>query len=186
MNISGLLEFADSQLTKAVGHLTNELAGLQIGRASASLVENLEAEIYGARQPLRNIANISVPDPKTLFIEPWDKSNLTAVEKAVRDSRLGLNPNNDGMRIVLNIPPLTEERRKELAKLVGEFAENARISVRRVREDSRKKAKATNEAEEISEDEEKLFSKKLQEKVDTVNAEIEKLARQKEGEVMQI
>ena len=186
MSITELLESADSQLAKAVDHLTSELAGLQIGRASANLVENLEVEIYEARQPLRNIANISVPDPKTLFVEPWDKSNLTAIEKAIRDSRLGLNPNNDGMRIVLNIPPLTEERRKELAKLVGEFAENARISVRRAREDFRKKAKAASEAEEIGEDEEKLFGKKLQEKVDAVNAEIEKHAQRKEEEVMQV
>ncbi|MFH1545792.1 MAG: ribosome recycling factor [Patescibacteria group bacterium] len=186
MSISELLESADSQLAKTVEHFRNELAGLQIGRASASLVENLSVEIYGAQQPLRNVANISVPDPKTLFIEPWDKSNLAAIEKAIRDSRLGLNPNNDGVRIVLNIPPLTEERRRELAKLVGEFAENARISVRRIREDFRKKAKAASEAEEIGEDEEKLFGKKLQEKVDVVNAEIEKHAKQKEKEMMQV
>ena len=104
----------------------------------------------------------------------------------MRDSGLGLNPNNDGVRIILNIPPLTEERRRELTKKVGEFEENARISVRRVREDLRKKAKAGQEAEEVSEDEVKLFEKKLQEKVDAANAAIDKHAREKEEAMMQV
>jgi ribosome recycling factor len=186
MNFSELLTAADAQLKKSIEHLCTELASLQIGRASASLVEGLNIEVYGAQQPLRNVANISIPDPKTLFIEPWDKANLTAIEKAIRDSSLGLNPNNDGLRIALNIPPLTEERRLELTKLVGEFAENGKISVRRVREDARKKAKAAKENDEISEDEEKLFDKKLQEKVDVINAEIEKHAKQKEAEMLKI
>ncbi|MCF7846116.1 MAG: ribosome recycling factor [Candidatus Peribacteraceae bacterium] len=186
MSISELLALADEQLAKAVERLNSELAGLQIGRASASLVENLQVEIYGAPQPIRNIANISVPDPKTIFIEPWDKSNLAALEKGIRDSSLGLNPNNDGARIILNIPPLTEERRKELTKLVGEFAENAKISVRRVREDLRKKAKSAKAAEEIGEDEEKLFDKKLQEKVDASNDQVETAAEKKEGEMMKV
>ena len=167
MSISELLNLADEQLTKAVNHLLNELSGLQIGRASASLVEGLNVEVYGAQQPLRNVANISIPDPKTLFIEPWDKANLASIEKSIRDSSLGLNPNNDGVRIALNIPPLTEERRKDLVKLVGEFTENAKISVRRIREDLRKKAKSARETEEIREDEEKLFEKKLQEKAES-------------------
>ncbi len=186
MSISELLNLADEQLTKAVNHLLNELSGLQIGRASASLVEGLNVEVYGAQQPLRNVANISIPDPKTLFIEPWDKANLASIEKSIRDSSLGLNPNNDGVRIALNIPPLTEERRKDLVKLVGEFTENTKISVRRIREDLRKKAKSARETEEIREDEEKLFEKKLQEKVDTVNVDIEKHSKQKEEDMMQI
>ena len=103
MNISELLNQAEEHLQKAVEHLKSELSGLQIGRASANIVEGLQIEVYGAQQPLRNVANISIPDPKTLFIEPWDKTNLGAIEKSVRDSSLGLNPNNDGERIVLNI-----------------------------------------------------------------------------------
>jgi ribosome recycling factor len=186
MNISELLNQAEEHLQKAVEHLKSELSGLQIGRASANIVEGLQIEVYGAQQPLRNVANISIPDPKTLFIEPWDKTNLGAIEKSVRDSSLGLNPNNDGERIVLNIPPLTEERRVELTKLVGEFAENAKISVRRIREDQRKKAKQAKGAEEISEDEEKIFDKKLQEKIDEVNSKIEESAKQKEEEMMKV
>ncbi len=186
MNISELLAIADDQLAKALVHLTEELAGLQVGRASGNLVENIGIDVYGAQQPLKNVANISIPDPKTLFIEPWDKANLAAIEKSIRDSNLGLNPNNDGVRIALNIPSLTEERRKELVKLVGEFAENAKISVRRSREDLRKKAKTATAADEIGEDEEKLFDKKLQEKIDSVNTEIEKNAKQKEEEMMKV
>ena len=179
MNISELLNLADEQLAKSIERLATDLAGLQIGRASATLVENLSVEIYGAPQPIRNIANISIPDPKTIFIEPWDKSNLGALEKGLRDSNLNLNPNNDGARIILNIPPLTEERRKELTKLVGEFAENGKIAVRRIREDLRKKAKSAVGAEEISEDEEKVFDKKLQEKIDATNAEVESAAKKR-------
>ena len=186
MTISELLNLADEQLAKAVDRLATELSGLQIGRASATLVENLTVEIYGAPQPIRNIANISIPDPKTIFIEPWDKSNLAALEKGLRDSNLNLNPNNDGARIILNIPPLTEERRRELTKLVGEFAENARIAVRRIREDLRKKAKAAVTADEISEDEEKVFDKKLQEKIGATNSKIEEQAEKKEGEMMKV
>ena len=186
MTISELLNLADGELTKAAERLGSELAGLQIGRASATLVENINVEIYGAPQPIRNVANISIPDPKTIFIEPWDKSNLAALEKGLRDSQLGLNPNNDGARIILNVPPLTEERRKELTKLVGEFAENGKIAVRRIREDLRKKAKHAAEADEISEDEEKVFDKKLQEKVDAANAKIEEAAEKKTGEMLKV
>ena len=186
MSTSDLLHQADTQLQKIVEHLNGELSGLQIGRASAALVEGISVEVYGAKQPLRNVANISVPDPKTLFIEPWDKVNLAGIEKSIRDSSLGLNPNNDGVRIALNIPPLTEERRRDLTKLVGEFAENAKISVRRLREDLRKKAKHAKEAEEITEDEEKLFDKKLQEKIDEVNDKVEEQASTKEAEMMKV
>jgi ribosome recycling factor len=186
MTTTEFLSLADELLAKALEHFKSELAGLQIGRASAGLVESLHIEIYGAQQPLRNVANITVPDVKTLFIEPWDKSNLTTIEKAINESQLSLNPNNDGVRIVLNIPPLTEERRRELTKLVSQLAEDARISVRRAREDLRKKANAAKEAEELGEDEIKVFEKKLQEKVDVINQKIEEFCKQKEEDVMKV
>lgn len=186
MTTSELLNLADEILTKAITHFQNELAGLQVGRASAGLVENLQVDVYGAMQVLKNIANISVPEAKTLFIEPWDKANLANIEKAIQDSNLNLNPNNDGQRIILNIPPLTEERRSDLKKLVGQLAEEARISVRRAREDLRHKAKHAAEAEEITEDEEKVFEKRLQEKIDEVNKKIEEHAKQKEQDIMTV
>jgi len=186
MTISDLLHTANETFKKAINHLELELSGLQVGRANSGLVENLNIEVYGAMQPLKNVANISVPDAKTIFIDPWDKANLAAIEKAVRDSQLSLNPNNDGVRIILNIPPLTEERRIDLTKLVGEMAENTRITIRRTREDMRKKANAAKETEEISEDEQKVFEKKLQEKVVSINQKIEEIAERKRASIMTI
>ena len=186
MNTSELLNTATEQIGKTISHLQGELGGLQIGRASAGLVEGLQVEIYGSMQPLKNVASVNIPDAKTIFIEPWDKSNLTKIEKGIRESNLGLNPNNDGMRIILNIPPLTEERRKELVKLVGNLEENGKISVRRIREDSRNKAKQAEAAEEIGEDELAVFEKKLQEKVDEANQKIVEMAKQKEEEMMKV
>lgn len=186
MDISPLLRAADEAIEKIVQHLLNELGSLQIGRAHAGLVENIQVESYGSYQPLRNIASVMVPDPKTIFIEPWDKGNLRIIEKGIQESRLGLNPNNDGQRIFINIPPLTEERRKELTRIVGQFAEEAKISIRRSREDLRKKAKHSVENSELTEDDEKIFDKKLQEKVDTANSKIDEAAKKKEGEMLKI
>lgn len=186
MSTSDFLKSADEQLAKAIEHLESELASLQIGRASAALVEGVQVEVYGSQQPLKGVANISVPDAKTLFIEPWDKANLAAIEKAIADSQVGLNPNNDGARIVLNVPSLTEERRAELTKLVGQMAEVARISIRRTREDLRKKSKAARVAEEISEGEEKSFEKNLQEKIDQANKSIDSRTKQKEEDMMTV
>lgn len=179
-----MLTTATELLQKSLTHFHEELAGLQIGRASASLVESLPVEIFEVSQPLKNLASISVPDAKTLFIEPWDKANLPTIEKAINDSALGLNPNNDGQRIILNIPPLTEERRHDLTKLVGQAAENARIAVRRVREDFRNKAKHQKEADELAENELKMFESQLQTKVDEVNQQINEAAKQKEQDMM--
>jgi ribosome recycling factor len=187
MSISELLNQADEAFSKAFDHLKLELGGLQIGRASAALVEGVQVEVYGARQPLKNLAQVSVPDAKTLFIQPWDRASLQSIEKAIRESPLGLNPNNDGTRIILNIPPLTEERRRDLTKLVGQLAEEARIALRRSRQDVLGKAKrAAEEGGDFTEDDEKVFEKKLQEKVDDFNKKIEELAEYKEVEVMKV
>lgn len=186
MTTQDLLANADAAFTKAFAHLKTELAGLQIGRASAALVENLTVEAYGSHQPLKNIASVSVPDAKTLAIQPWDRSTLGAIEKAIRDSNLGLNPNNDGTRVILNIPPLTEERRKQLTKVVGTLSEEARITIRRERQDTLNHAKRLAKAEEITEDEEKVLEKKVQEKVDAVNRQIDEVSKTKEAEILKI
>ncbi len=187
MSISDLLRQADEAFTKTFDHLHTELAGLQIGRASAALIENLLVESYGDKQPLKNIAQISVPDAKTLAIQPWDRANLAGIEKAIQESPLSLNPNNDGTRILLNIPPLTEERRRDLSKLVGQISEEARISIRRARQDILSKAKrAAGEDSDFTEDDEKVLEKKIQEKVDEINKKIDEAAKQKESDVMKI
>jgi len=188
MTTSDLLRTLEAELAKAVEHFKHELSGLQIGRASAALVEDIQAEVYGAHQSVKNIASISVPEPKTLFIQPFDKTTLKNIEKAIQDSSLGLNPSNDGERIILNIPPMTEERRRSLAKLVGDMAENARITVRRVRQDAMNTAKrlAKEDESDVTEDQAKGFEKQAQEKVDATNKEVDEIAKKKEGDIMTV
>ena len=170
----------------AVQHLKQELSSLRIGRASASLVENITIDSYGQRTALLHIASIMIPDPKTIAIQPWDKSNLLAIEKAIQASNLGLNPNNDGNIIRLNIPAMTEERRKEMAKTVGQLAETARISVRNIREDIVKELKRQEDASTLTKDQVEDQRNELQEHVDKYNSTIKELAAAKEKEVMTI
>lgn len=186
MTIADLMREAESGFTKAIERLKQDLAGLQTGRASGALVEHLHVEAYGIRQPLKALANVSVPDGRTIAIQPWDRSTLSSIEKAIRDSELGLNPNNDGIRIILNIPMLTEERRRDLVKVVGQMAEEGRISVRRIRQDALNTAKRLVKESAATEDEETVFAKKIQEKVDATNKLIEELAKKKEEDVMKV
>ena len=119
----------------ALENLKHDLAGLRTGRASIALLDPIQVEVYGANMPINQVATVSVPEPRMISVQVWDKSNLSAVEKAIRNAGLGINPITDGQMIRLPIPDLTEERRKELAKLVGQYAEKARIAVRNVRRD---------------------------------------------------
>jgi len=180
------VQVAQTDLTKVVDHLKGEYSRLQIGRASAALVEGLMVEAYGSKQPLKAVASISVPDARTVQIQPWDKSQLSAIEKAVQQSDLNLNPVNDGAFIRLNLPPLTEERRKDLSKVVNRLAEESRISVRNVRQKAHDKIKELEKNKELTEDQVKSFQKKLQDKVDATNLEIEKISKGKENDVMTV
>ncbi len=175
-----------TQMQKAFDHLKNEYAALQIGRASAALVEDILVECYGAQSPLKQSANISCPDAKTVRVEPWDKSLIGDIEKALQESNIGINPQNMGEYILLPIPPMTEDRRRQLAKLVHELAENAHIAVRQARQDALKKVKAQKDNKEISEDEAKSQEKEIQEKVDEMNKQIDTTSKNKETEVMSV
>lgn len=177
---------ANQEFQKTLTHLKEEYARLQTGRATPALVENVKVEVYGAMQPLKGLASISVPDPKTLQIQPWDRGSLGAIEKAIQLANLGLNPVNDGRVIRLPMPPLTEERRRELTKVVHQMAEQAKISIRTARGGVHSTFKTMEEGKEISEDERRLSEKHLQEKVDAANKEVEELAKKKEAEVMTI
>lgn len=177
---------ADQEFQKAISHLKNEFARLQIGRASPALIEELKVEAYGGMQPLKGLASITVPDPKTLQVQPWDRSILSAVERAITAANLGLNPINDGRFIRIPMPPLTEERRKELVKIVHQMAENAKISIRTARSTIHSTFKTMEESKEISEDERRLAEKHLQEKVDHANREVEELAKRKEADIVTI
>ncbi len=171
---------------KAIDHLKQELAGLRTGRASAALVENISIDSYGAKMPLAHVASISTPDPKTIAIQPWDKANIGPIEKAIQASNIGLNPVNDGMLIRLSIPSMTEERRKEMVKVLGQITEQARIAVRNVREEIIKELKKQQEDNELTEDGLETSKKQLQEAVDKLNDQIKEIAAAKEKEIMTI
>lgn len=173
-------------ISKVLSHLHDEFGKLQIGRASTGLVETLTVEAYGAVQPIKAVASISVPDARSIQIQPWDKSMLPAIEKAVQNSDLNLNPINNGNSILLNIPPLTEERRRDLVKIVGRLAEEAKISVRNVRHDAMSTYKRLEHEGDMTEDDRTRAEKQLQERVDKANEEIVELAKQKEEAIMTI
>lgn len=177
---------AQQEFDAALNHLKGEFAKLQIGRASPALIEEVKVEAYGGMQPLKSLASVSVPDAKTLQVQAWDKNLLGAVERAIQAANLGLNPVNDGKFIRIPMPPLTEERRKELVKVVHQMAETAKISVRTARGAAHGSFKTMKENDEISEDEQRLSEKHLQEKVDEANKQIEETAKKKEQDIMTI
>ena len=173
---------ATEAFEKALNYLSKEYAGLQIGRASAGLVEGIEVDAYGALQPIKNMAQIAIPDARSITITPWDAGLLPNVEKAINDSNLGIMPNNDGHAIYINLPPMTEERRKETVKVVHKLAEEAKIAIRNARHDAMDSIKK----DELSEDEEKMAEKELQDKVDEYNKNVEEHMKKKETEVMTV
>jgi len=168
----------------AVESLKHDLGGLRTGRASTALLDPINVEVYGAQMPLNQVATVSAPEPRLLSVQVWDKSNVNSVEKAIRNAGLGINPISDGQVIRLPIPELTEERRKELAKLAGQYAEKARIAVRNVRRDGMDALKTDEKKHEISEDEHKRMSTDVQKLTDNVIAEIDAVAHSKEQEIL--
>jgi len=171
---------------KGIERFKQEIAGLRTGRASSALVENIEIESYGSRMPIVHVASVSIPDARTIAIQPWDKSNMGPIEKAIQAANIGLNPVNDGVLIRLSIPPMTEERRKELVKVLGKLAEEARIALRNVREDAIKDLKKKQDNGEYTEDDVENEKKDLQEVVDKYNAQIKDITEAKEKEIMTI
>lgn len=166
---------------KILRYLHAEFSRLQTGRASSSLVENVDVEAYGQRQPLKAVAGISVADARSIVVQAWDRSILQNIEKALTIADLGANPVNDGTVIRLNFPPMTEERRKQMTKIVSQLAEEARISIRKARQDSHDSMK-----EEKDEDVRETLLEKLQKLVDEVNAKIAESAKKKEEEIMTV
>ena len=174
------------KLEKIIEHLKTEIASLRTGRASPALVEDLEVDYYGVKTPLKAVAAISSPDPRQIMISPWDKNAVQPIERAIQSSSLGLNPITDKDFIRLAIPPLTEERRRELAKILGKHLEEARIQVRREREEMLKGIDAKEKAKQISEDEKFRQSKEAQKVVDEINKKIEEMGKAKEKEIMTV
>jgi ribosome recycling factor len=173
------------RMSGAVEALKHDLGGLRTGRASTALLEPIHVEVYGANMPLNQVATISAPEPRMLSVQVWDRSNVGAVEKAIRSSGIGLNPISEGQTLRLPIPELTEERRKELAKLAGQYAEKARIAVRNVRRDAMDGLKQDEKKHEISEDERKRLETEVQKMTDDTIKEIDGAVAAKEKEILQ-
>src|SRR3569833_2923094 len=168
----------------AVDALKHDLGGLRTGRASTALLDPVQVEVYGTNMPLNQVATVSVPEPRMISVQVWDRSNVQPVEKAIRNAGLGINPIVDGQVIRLPIPELTEERRKELAKLVGQYAEKARIAARNVRRDGMDHLKQDEKKHEISEDERKRLEHEVQKLTDDTIKEVDELSAAKEKEIL--
>ena len=181
-----VFNFAEEKMKKTVSVLNNEYAGMRAGRANASVLDKIRVDYYGTPTPINQMAAISVAEARILTIQPWDKTTLAPIEKAIMASDIGINPQNDGVVIRLVFPQLTEERRKELGKDVKKMAEDSRVAVRSIRRDSLDKLKKMEKASEITEDDLKVAEKKIQDYTDKYIKEIDKAAEAKEKDIMEI
>lgn len=174
----------ERRMSGAVDSLKSDLSGLRTGRANTTLLDPVQVEVYGAMMPLSQVATVSAPEPRMLSVQVWDRSNMTPVEKAIRQAGLGLNPMTDGQTIRLPIPDLTEERRKELAKLAGQYAEKARVAIRNVRRDGMEALKEDEKKKEISEDDRKRLEDEVQKLTDQHIKLADEAAANKEKEIL--
>jgi ribosome recycling factor len=170
----------------ALAALKHELGGLRTGRASASLLDPIQVDAYGAHMPIAQVATVSVPEPRLISVQVWDRGMVGAVEKAIRDSSLGLNPATEGQVIRLRIPEMTEERRKELVKVAHKYAESARVAIRHVRRDGLDVLKKNEKDGQIGQDEEKRLADQVQKATDGAIAEVDKILASKEKEILQV
>ncbi|WP_324827914.1 ribosome recycling factor [Qipengyuania zhejiangensis] len=174
----------ERRMKGAVESLKSDLGGLRTGRANTSLLDPVVCEVYGAMMPLSQVATVSAPEARMLTVQVWDKSNVSAVEKGIAKANLGLNPMTDGQTVRLPMPDLTQERRKDLAKLAGQYAEQAKIAIRNVRRDGMEALKEDEKKKEISEDERKRSEDEVQKLTDTYVAEADQAAQAKEKEIL--
>jgi ribosome recycling factor len=181
-----MLENLQQELHRATEHLSNELSKLQAWRANPAIVEGVYVMAYGSSQPLRNVAAVSTLDAQTISIQPWDKSVIKDIEKGITEANLGLNPNNNGESILINIPPLTEERRKEIVKTAHRMGEEGRVGIRNVRQDYKKKIDTAKASKDISEDMAKWYEADLQKSVDAAIKDVDALLKKKEEDIMKV
>ena len=183
--MSDYIEF-ESKMKKTAEVLKTQLASVRAGRANAAVLDQITVDYYGVPTPIQQVASVSVPDPRSLLIQPWDASVLKGIEKAILASELGINPQNDGRAIRLVFPQLTEERRKELAKQVKKYGEEAKVAVRNIRREAIDKFKKQQKASEITEDDSKTVEKDIQKLTDDYIKEVEGIADKKEKELFEI
>ncbi len=176
----------ETRMDKALQALAQEFAGLRTGRASVNLLDSVVVPAYGSSVPLNQVASVSVPESRMLVVNVWDKAVVGAADKAIREAGLGLNPVVDGQNLRIPIPPLNEERRAELAKLAGKYAESARVAVRNVRRDGNDELKRLEKDGEISEDDQRRLADEVQKLTDTFVERIDEALKAKEAEIMQV
>ena len=181
-----LIKNTEEKMGKSVDALDREYKSVRAGRANAAVLDRVNVDYYGVPTPIQQMAAVSVPEPRTLLITPWDKSTLKDIEKAILTSEIGINPQNDGICIRLNFPPLTEERRKEIVKDIRKKGEDSKVAVRNQRRDALDKLKALKKNNAITEDDEANGEKKIQNLTDKFCKEIDELANLKEKEIMEI
>jgi len=184
-DIQQIINEADGKMKKAIEATKREFGTVRTGRASSALVEGVKVEYYGSLMPLNQVANITIPDNRTLEIKPWDPGVLSEIEKAIQKSDIGVHPNNDGKVVRLSLPPPTEERRKEMVKLVKKHAEDGRVAVRSIRQDANKALEILKKDKAASEDEVKKALERVQKMTDTFTQEVNHLAEHKEKEIME-
>jgi ribosome recycling factor len=177
---------AEEKMKKTINVFKEELMGIRAGRANPTLLDKITVDYYGVVTPLKQVASISAPEPRLLVIQPWDSKLIPQIEKAIQKSDLGLNPSNDGKLIRLHIPQLTEERRKELAKVVRKNNENAKVAIRNNRRDANEKLKKLEKDKEISEDERKQAEEEMQKITDKFIVEVDKISEKKEAELLEV
>jgi ribosome recycling factor len=177
------LEEAKDQMNKALAHLGNELAKIRAGKANPAMLDGIQVSYYGAMSPLNQISSITSPDARTLFIKPWEKSLIQEIEKAIMIANLGLTPQNDGQQIIINIPMLTEERRKQLVRQASQECEHGKVSVRSIRKDTNEQLK---KIKGVSEDDVKNAEETVQKLTDEFNLKIDSLLKKKEAEIMTV
>lgn len=176
----------EERMNKAIATLKKDLASLRAGRANPAMLDRIVVDYYGTPTPISQLATISVPEPRMLTIQPWDKSALKEIDRALQQSDLGISPSNDGVVIRLVIPPLTEERRKELVKLAAKSGEESKVAIRNIRRDANDEIKKLEKAAAISEDESRRHQESVQKITDKFIAEVDKIVKEKEKDIMEV
>lgn len=185
MELNEIIEKTREQMNKSLEHYKQQLAKVRTGRANASILDNVKVDYYGSPTPITQVATINVPDAKTIIVQPWDPSIINAIEKAIKQSDLGFNPVNDGRVLKIPVPPLTEERRKEIVKFCKKLTEDAKIAIRNIRRDQIEVIRKAEKDKELTEDDRKLGEEKVQKVTDEFIKKIDELFAAKEKEILE-
>jgi len=186
MNFNELKTDMQVRVAKTIESLKKDFAGLRTGRASTALLDNIMVDAYGSMVPINQVGTVSVAEARMLSVNVWDKNLIKHVEKAIRESSLGLNPMNDGVQIRIPLPPLSEERRVELSKIAGKYTEEGKVAIRNIRRDILDKIKKMKNDNEISEDDEKRYGEEVQKITDNATSQMDELLKEKETEIKQV